>query len=234
MTEPLSFADAAITYGPTGIRCGCGRDAHSNLSPCRADLTSRVRHVAITLDLENAPQVAWPWGPNNGDGDGWVVPGEIVIGYTRWPRGGRITVYASTTGNFRDADGTMTTDSLRIELDRLPGGLPGWAQELVDQNMPFDAAGNRMCACNADEAWMHNTTCPRGILTWHGQDWHTNGYYADADGFVWCLCSVLPTGEPLFTPLAGDLDVSMPLADVLAEGGPLTLCPRPDDQPNES
>lgn len=35
MTEPLPFADAAITYGPTGVRCGCSRDAHSNLSPCR-------------------------------------------------------------------------------------------------------------------------------------------------------------------------------------------------------
>lgn len=33
-TAPLTLADAAITYGPTGIRCGCGRDAHSNLSPC--------------------------------------------------------------------------------------------------------------------------------------------------------------------------------------------------------
>jgi hypothetical protein len=26
-----------ITYGPTGIRCGCGKDAHSNLVPCRDD-----------------------------------------------------------------------------------------------------------------------------------------------------------------------------------------------------
>lgn len=34
MTEPLPLADAAITYGPSGVRCGCGRDAHSNLSPC--------------------------------------------------------------------------------------------------------------------------------------------------------------------------------------------------------
>ncbi|MEU7010404.1 hypothetical protein [Streptomyces sp. NPDC046332] len=24
-----------IAYGPTGIRCGCGKDAHSNLVPCR-------------------------------------------------------------------------------------------------------------------------------------------------------------------------------------------------------
>lgn len=37
MTDPLPFADAAITYGPTGVRCGCGRDAHSNLSPCREE-----------------------------------------------------------------------------------------------------------------------------------------------------------------------------------------------------
>lgn len=31
---PTTLADASITYGPTGVRCGCGRDAHSNLSPC--------------------------------------------------------------------------------------------------------------------------------------------------------------------------------------------------------
>ena len=40
MPDPLSLADAAITYGPTGVRCGCGRDAHSNLSPCRAEGTT--------------------------------------------------------------------------------------------------------------------------------------------------------------------------------------------------
>lgn len=42
MTEPapLTPADAGITYGPTGIRCGCGRDAHSNLSPCQEEATA--------------------------------------------------------------------------------------------------------------------------------------------------------------------------------------------------
>jgi hypothetical protein len=40
MTEPLPLADAAITYGPAGVRCGCGRDAHSNLSPCHTDPTA--------------------------------------------------------------------------------------------------------------------------------------------------------------------------------------------------
>jgi hypothetical protein len=24
-----------IAYGPTGYRCGCGKDAHSNLTPCQ-------------------------------------------------------------------------------------------------------------------------------------------------------------------------------------------------------
>ena len=199
-----------------------------------SDLTSRLRHVEITLDLMDAPDVAWPWGPNNGQGDGWVVPAEIKLGYTRWPRGGRITVTASIDGLYQAPDGTMTGYGNTIELDRLPDGLPAWAQELADQHMPFDATGDRLCACNADEMWLHDTTCPRGILTWDGQDWHTNGYYADADGFVWYLCSVLPTGEPLFTPIAGDMDVSMPLSDVLAEGGTLTTCPGPDAQPTES
>ena len=26
-----------IAYGPTGIRCGCGKNAHSNLVPCRQE-----------------------------------------------------------------------------------------------------------------------------------------------------------------------------------------------------
>lgn len=26
-----------IAYGPTGYRCGCGKDAHSNLTPCAPD-----------------------------------------------------------------------------------------------------------------------------------------------------------------------------------------------------
>lgn len=31
--QPRPAADP-IAYGPTGYRCGCGKDAHSNLSPC--------------------------------------------------------------------------------------------------------------------------------------------------------------------------------------------------------
>ncbi|MFE5628436.1 hypothetical protein [Streptomyces sp. NPDC056543] len=27
-----------LAYGPTGVRCGCGKDAHSNLVPCQPDL----------------------------------------------------------------------------------------------------------------------------------------------------------------------------------------------------
>lgn len=38
-----------IAYGPTGIRCGCGKDAHSNLVPCRPD-----EPQALTPDVVNA------------------------------------------------------------------------------------------------------------------------------------------------------------------------------------
>lgn len=27
-----------IAYGPTGYRCGCGKDAHSSLVPCQLDV----------------------------------------------------------------------------------------------------------------------------------------------------------------------------------------------------
>lgn len=42
MANPLPLTDAGITYGPTGVRCGCGRDAHSNLSPCHAELAAWI------------------------------------------------------------------------------------------------------------------------------------------------------------------------------------------------
>ncbi|MEU3346373.1 hypothetical protein ABZ723_15585 [Streptomyces sp. NPDC006700] len=32
-SDPLAQGDP-LAYGPTGIRCGCGKDAHSNLVPC--------------------------------------------------------------------------------------------------------------------------------------------------------------------------------------------------------
>lgn len=32
-----------LAYGPTGVRCGCGKDAHSNLVPCQPDPTETPR-----------------------------------------------------------------------------------------------------------------------------------------------------------------------------------------------
>lgn len=42
MNDPLA-------YGPTGIRCGCGKDAHSNLVPCQPD-----EPAPLTPDVVNA------------------------------------------------------------------------------------------------------------------------------------------------------------------------------------
>jgi hypothetical protein len=38
-TEPAQHPAAPdpLAYGPTGYRCGCGKDAHSNFTPCRDD-----------------------------------------------------------------------------------------------------------------------------------------------------------------------------------------------------
>ncbi|MEU8805032.1 hypothetical protein [Streptomyces anthocyanicus] len=33
-----------LAYGPTGIPCGCGKDAHSNLVPCATEKAARVFH----------------------------------------------------------------------------------------------------------------------------------------------------------------------------------------------
>ncbi|MFH8717288.1 hypothetical protein [Streptomyces zaomyceticus] len=61
IAEPLlgrSLPDPLV-YGPTGVRCGCGKDAHSNLVPCRqpedphdGPLASRY---AIPHDLPTTP-----------------------------------------------------------------------------------------------------------------------------------------------------------------------------------
>lgn len=49
-----------ITYGPTGIRCGCGKDAHSNLTPCRAEETAAAvaAQGAVPVPVGDQPQ---PW-----------------------------------------------------------------------------------------------------------------------------------------------------------------------------
>ncbi|MFJ4785087.1 hypothetical protein [Streptomyces sp. NPDC088794] len=68
-----------LAYGPTGIRCGCGKDAHSNLVPCRSDEPTRkwtdidpkdagdidlVLRLDITAPLnENGERCPWPWEP---------------------------------------------------------------------------------------------------------------------------------------------------------------------------
>lgn len=39
MTENIT--PDPIAYGPTGYRCGCGKDAHSNLVPCHPDTSHR-------------------------------------------------------------------------------------------------------------------------------------------------------------------------------------------------
>lgn len=50
---PVPHGDP-IAYGPTGIQCGCGKDAHSNLVPCRALPTegklAEQRHLVDPLD----------------------------------------------------------------------------------------------------------------------------------------------------------------------------------------
>jgi hypothetical protein len=49
-----------IAYGPTGIPCGCGKDAHSNLVPCRADeMTAAVaEHGAMPMPVGTADLTA--------------------------------------------------------------------------------------------------------------------------------------------------------------------------------
>lgn len=46
--EPPCGGDP-LAYGPTGIRCGCGKDAHSNLVPCQPDELTVVDDLA-TVD----------------------------------------------------------------------------------------------------------------------------------------------------------------------------------------
>jgi hypothetical protein len=43
-----------ITYGPAGIRCGCGKDAHSNLVPCQPDEQTAAVPVSLTPEIVSA------------------------------------------------------------------------------------------------------------------------------------------------------------------------------------
>lgn len=46
-----------LAYGPTGIPCGCGKDAHSNLVPCLPDLPLPDHHIGrswTTHEIEDA------------------------------------------------------------------------------------------------------------------------------------------------------------------------------------
>jgi hypothetical protein len=47
-----------IAYGPTGIRCGYGKDAHSNLVPCRDNETAAAvaAQGALPVPVGNQPQ----------------------------------------------------------------------------------------------------------------------------------------------------------------------------------
>ncbi|WP_052432810.1 hypothetical protein [Streptacidiphilus carbonis] len=58
--------DAAITYGPGGVRCGCGRDAHSNLSPCQEGPTmSDIQNPTGLSDYDWLEFVAFVWKVEN-------------------------------------------------------------------------------------------------------------------------------------------------------------------------
>lgn len=79
----MTIEDAAITYGPTGVRCGCGRDAHSNLSPCHSELAAWITvHIgAMVLDFDESRDLilaAWnlTW-PTEG-----VRPLRTQLGWT--------------------------------------------------------------------------------------------------------------------------------------------------------
>lgn len=90
----MNFADAAITYGPNGIRCGCGKPAHSNLSPCDgpeawrpAGPLTAEQLAAITARHEAATPGLWEpyteYGPNfvaNQTGQHMLGVGDLDFG----------------------------------------------------------------------------------------------------------------------------------------------------------
>lgn len=50
VAENLPATPDPLAYGPTGVPCGCGKDAHSNLVPCQPD----VEPTPLTPDQVNA------------------------------------------------------------------------------------------------------------------------------------------------------------------------------------
>ncbi|MFD7994525.1 hypothetical protein [Streptomyces mexicanus] len=58
-----------LAYGPTGYRCGCGKDAHSNLTPCATDEPATTATAALyeaMRRIADAPQ-DYELDPGRGD-----------------------------------------------------------------------------------------------------------------------------------------------------------------------
>ena len=48
-----------LAYGPTGYRCGCGKDAHSNLVPCQPEPVDYRTPPSKIAPIANAWQAWW-------------------------------------------------------------------------------------------------------------------------------------------------------------------------------
>ncbi|TQE35444.1 hypothetical protein [Streptomyces ipomoeae] len=81
------FSGDPLAYGPTGIRCGCGKDAHSNLVPCQPDTSDDRAWQAYQAGITTSPY------PQSGTADGrrYFVGGEPGADGTgeQIPGGGR-------------------------------------------------------------------------------------------------------------------------------------------------
>lgn len=56
----VTLDDTGITYGPGGYRCGCGKDAHSNLTSCDGpDQPATTLVYSVTHPREGFPGETW-------------------------------------------------------------------------------------------------------------------------------------------------------------------------------
>ncbi|MCY0960810.1 hypothetical protein [Streptomyces sp. H27-H5] len=59
LERALALDPDPIAYGPRGYRCGCGKDAHSNLTPCRPEpgALAEQRHQFLDLDVDSTAPI---------------------------------------------------------------------------------------------------------------------------------------------------------------------------------
>lgn len=204
-----------IAYGPTGIRCGCGKDAHSNLTPCQPEITSLSAAVAA----EGALPVPVGDQPQPLDDTRLLEIREHLAMTTNW-----------SIGNLAARDLLAEVQRLKAELAKYVGAEPTIAEEMAYLSRCLDAVRD---LCDATEEQATRWENPLPVPEWVEQvraatdgvrpdDPNDNRHriFVDGKGNGWIsVCS--DEGTEWVVPIQPAAHVEQDVRDVADETGSL-------------